>query len=230
MRILAGRYKGRRLRMPAGIRPTQGKVRKALLDALGARVRGARCLDLFAGSGAVGLEMLSWGAAQVTVVERDPRCLRLIEQNVATIGAAAGDVRLIRGDALRVIPRLAATGRQFEVIFLDPPYSQGLVQSCLQILDEHVIVPLDFRLVAQAFWKEEFPNDFRHFQQEKVVRYGDTALAWYGPAVTAKSDPFDIRPMTFDREHPQMRVILFSQKSKVKGRRSQCEALKPSGT
>jgi 16S rRNA (guanine966-N2)-methyltransferase len=166
--------------MPRGIRPTQGKVRKAALDTLGVGVEGARCLDLFAGSGAVGLEMLSWGAARVSLVEREPSCVRAIEQSLLRLGPdAAARVRVIREDALRAVPCLAEAGEQFDVVFLDPPYSQGLIESCLQILDEHVIVPPDFRLVAQGLWKEGFPNDFRHFQQEKVVRYGDTALAWY---------------------------------------------------
>ncbi len=213
MRILAGQYKGRLIRMPRGIRPTQGKVRKAILDTLGASIGGARCLDLFAGSGAVGFEMLSWGADQITLVERDPRCASAIRENAKRLeggepmapslvwsaaesrdapraldrgshglARVAPQVRIMTGDALKAIPQLERAGERFEVIFLDPPYYQGLIDRCLQMLERHAIVSANFHLIAQGFWKEEFPNDFRRFQQEKVVRYGDTALAWYRPA------------------------------------------------
>ncbi len=199
MRILAGQYKGRLLTMPRGIRPTQGKVRKAILDTLGERIVGARCLDLYAGSGAVGFEMLSWGAAHVTFVESHSAVLRVLEENVRRLeggspsslrsaGCGSGGqgrflpVRIARGEAAEEIPRLEAAGEWFDVIFIDPPYSQGLIADCLQTLDHHVILAADFHLIVQGFWKDRFPEDFRRFRQQKLVRYGDTAVAWYGPA------------------------------------------------
>ncbi len=235
MRILAGQYKGRLLTMPRGIRPTQGKVRKAILDTLGERIVEARCLDLYAGSGAVGFEMLSWGAAHVTFVEQHPISIRTILENAQGLAShlpkvyqrfgferrssecetgvekqpgahglfstrrpsassleqethrlhASGvpglPVQIIRDDVLRAIPRLAATGERFDVIFFDPPYSQGLIADCLQTLDHHVIVAANFHLIVQGFWRDQFPEDFRCFQQQKLVRYGDTTVAWYGP-------------------------------------------------
>lgn len=123
-RIIAGRYGGRRIGAPpgTGTRPTSDRVREALFSILGARVAGARVLDLFAGSGALGLEALSRGAATVTFVERAPAALRALQANVAAVGA---DAEVVRADALRWLRAASAGARQYDLVFLDPPYGQA---------------------------------------------------------------------------------------------------------
>ena len=120
MRVIAGRYKGRRLKAPTweGLRPTSDKLRETLFNILAPRIEGARFLDGYAGTGAVGIEALSRGAAQVTFVERDRRATRLIDENVRTCDEAA-DYTIETGDVTMLLRQNAAA---FDVVWLDPPY------------------------------------------------------------------------------------------------------------
>ena len=130
MRVIAGRYKGRRLKAPTweGLRPTSDKLRETLFNILAPRIEGVRVLDGFAGTGAVGIEALSRGAGHVTFVERDPRGLALIEANLAACGIAA-DYNVRRGD---VLASLRNSGGAFDVILLDPPYDLHPVSPTLE--------------------------------------------------------------------------------------------------
>ena len=120
MRVIAGRFKGRRLKPPTweGLRPTSDKLRETLFNILAARIEGARVVDGFAGTGAVGVEALSRGAAHVTFVDNDRRAAALTAANVSACGAAA-DVTIETGDVATVLRRHTAA---FDVIWLDPPY------------------------------------------------------------------------------------------------------------
>jgi len=126
LRLTGGQGRGRRVAAAAlrGLRPTSARVREALFDILGARVDGAAFLDLFAGTGAVGLEALSRGAGRVVFVEADGRAARLIAGNVRAAGLP-GAVTLIEHEATRALERLAAAGDAFSIVFLDPPYAAG---------------------------------------------------------------------------------------------------------
>ena len=130
MRVIAGRYKGRRLRAPTweGLRPTSDKLRETLFNILAPRIEGARILDGFAGTGAVGIEALSRGAGHVTFVETDPRALALIEANLADCGIVA-DYNIRRGD---VLAALRNPGAAFDLILLDPPYDLHPVSPTLE--------------------------------------------------------------------------------------------------
>ena len=121
MRVIAGRWGGRRLQAPPGdaTRPTSDRVREALFSILGDRVDGARVLDLFAGSGALGIEALSRGAAHATFVDSAPAAIRSLRANLEALGADA-DVR--RADARRFLGSASAAGRYYDLVFLDPPY------------------------------------------------------------------------------------------------------------
>ena len=123
VRILAGRWRGKRLEVPRSARPTSGRAREALFDILQGSVVEGRVLDLYAGSGAIGLEALSRGAAQAVFVETDRKAL---EVNLARCAPAAGSVQVIVADARRAIDRLAREKRFFDLVFADPPYSRGV--------------------------------------------------------------------------------------------------------
>jgi len=120
MRVIAGRWKGRRLKAPTweGLRPTSDKLRETLFNILAPRLEGARVVDGFAGTGAVGIEALSRGAAHVTFVENDRRAAALTAANVSACGAAA-DYTIETGDVATVLRQQATA---FDVIWLDPPY------------------------------------------------------------------------------------------------------------
>jgi 16S rRNA (guanine966-N2)-methyltransferase len=124
VRVIAGEHGGRRLQAPAGAatRPTSDCVREALFSLLGARVEGARVLDLFAGSGALGIEALSRGAASADFVDAAAPAIRAVEANLAALGIAAA-VR--RGDAVRALRAASRASRQYDLVFLDPPYRRA---------------------------------------------------------------------------------------------------------
>jgi 16S rRNA (guanine966-N2)-methyltransferase len=121
MRIVAGAWGGRRLQAPPGdaTRPTSDRVREALFSVLAGRIEGARVLDLFAGSGALGLEALSRGAAEATFVDAAPAAVRAVRSNLEALGASA-EVR--RQDARRFLGSARSQARDYDLVFLDPPY------------------------------------------------------------------------------------------------------------
>ncbi|HXT20718.1 MAG TPA: 16S rRNA (guanine(966)-N(2))-methyltransferase RsmD [Thermoanaerobaculia bacterium] len=121
LRLTGGELRGRRLRVPAGVRPTEGRLREALFSIWQSELPGARFLDLFAGAGGVGLEAVGRGAARVVLVEGDPRTLRTLKENVAAVGAESA-TRLYR---LRLPAGLAVLREReapFDLAFVDPPY------------------------------------------------------------------------------------------------------------
>jgi len=124
MRIISGEFGGRRLVAPKGdiARPTQDRVREAWFSILGEAVDGARVLDLFAGSGALGLESLSRGAASATFVEKARRSLEALEENVTTLGVTE-QVKVVKGDAMKFAEGIAPG--EFDLVFADPPYDLG---------------------------------------------------------------------------------------------------------
>ncbi len=176
MRVIAGRYGGRRLQAPAGTatRPTSDRVREALFSILGARVADARVLDLFAGSGALGLESLSRGAAAVTFVESAPAALRTLRANVAALGA---DAEIVRADALRWLRAASAGARQYDLVFLDPPYRQAeALGAGLSDLLPAVLGP-DALVVAESDRRTPLKLTIPTTDER---RYGDTLIRFHG--------------------------------------------------
>jgi len=133
LRIIGGNWRSRRLRFPAapGLRPTPDRVRETLFNWLRQDLEGLSCLDLYAGSGALGLEAASRGAVRVVQVEQDPEVCAAIERNCALLGA--NQVEVVQMDVSRF---LAGTGTPFDLVFLDPPFHQGLIAPCGQLLEE----------------------------------------------------------------------------------------------
>ena len=176
MRIISGKYKGRGLKMPKGIRPTQNKVRKAVFDILG-DIQGESFLELFAGSGAVGIEALSQGAKQVVFVENDTHCLRILEDNLSRILPA--NYYLLSMDYSRAIKELTGKKFKFDVIFLDPPYYNELARKTLQMLCACDILSPCGYIVAQHFKKDNLPDAVGDLILFKQNCYGDTVLTFY---------------------------------------------------
>jgi len=175
MRIISGRFKGKAIKQPAGIRPTQDKVRKALFDILG-DIKGLSFLDLYAGSGAVGLEALSQGTSKVIFVEKDRDCVAKIKQNISAIGLHC---RIIGMDALEAIQQLHKTDEKFNIIFLDPPYYRGLVKKTLKTLTRYDIVAPSGLIICQYFKKDILPEIIADLSLIKQAKYGDTFLSFY---------------------------------------------------
>lgn len=177
MRILTGKYKGRTIKLPKGIRPTQNKVRKALFDILGG-LEGLSFLELYAGSGAVGLEALSQGAREAVFVERDIRCLEVIKDNIKCVGLAG--VRVCGMDALEAIGKLSRQGEKFEIIFLDPPYYRGTgAKKTLQTLSQYDILSPNGFIIVQHLKKDDLPAELGVLHLFRQAKYGDTVLSFY---------------------------------------------------
>jgi 16S rRNA (guanine(966)-N(2))-methyltransferase RsmD len=150
MRVVAGAAKGHPLKVPKGnaVRPTTDRVREALFSILGSGVEGARVLDLFAGSGALGIEALSRGATHATFVEMSPPAVAVIHANLATTRLApAADVRTQAVD--RALAALASAGLRFDLVFLDPPYDRGQLGPTLRALDASGILAPRSTVVAE---------------------------------------------------------------------------------
>ncbi|GIX07254.1 MAG: methyltransferase [Candidatus Poribacteria bacterium] len=136
MRIVAGRYGGRRLRRPKGsaVRPTSDRVRESVFAILRHRIHKARVLDLYAGTGSLGLEALSRGAAFVCFVEKNPAQAQQLRENLQALGVPRESAWVVCGDAIRQIEQFAQQGTVFDLIFLDPPYQSTLAHETLQTL------------------------------------------------------------------------------------------------
>jgi 16S rRNA (guanine966-N2)-methyltransferase len=144
LRIIGGRWRGRNLRFPPveGLRPTPDRVRETLFNWLQGRMDGARCLDLFAGSGALGLEAASRGATEVVMVDRARRVVAALRDHIALLApegersscAPSSVLRSIQAD---VLDFLRGAGRPFDLVFLDPPYRQGALAKCCPLLEHN---------------------------------------------------------------------------------------------
>jgi 16S rRNA (guanine966-N2)-methyltransferase len=173
MRIIAGRFKGRRLETPTwdGLRPTSDKLRETLFNILAARMDGARVLDLFSGTGAVGLEALSRGAAHVLAIDADRRALALAQRNATTCGATA-DYTIRSGDVLVELVRLAPPA-VFDLIFLDPPYAYTRVGEVLVAAAPHL--RFDGLVVLERATRVA-PDIPETFERVRDVRSGESSL------------------------------------------------------
>ena len=157
VRVIGGKYRSRRLRVPQrpGLRPTPDRVRQTLFNWLGQDLSGLACLDLFAGSGALGFEAASRGAARVVMVEKDRAAATELESNRAALDAS--QVSIVNGDAVVFLGRESG---QFDVVFLDPPFRQNAVPAILEKLpprlgpDARVYVESDAPVEVAAPWKE----------------------------------------------------------------------------
>ncbi len=176
MRIIAGELKGRTLDAPdwPGLRPTSDKLRGTLFNILAPRIRGARLLDGYAGSGAVGIEAISRGATHVAFVEQDPRALRLIAANLARCGVT--DRYAIIPVGFAGIDRRVAGG-DFDLVFLDPPY--GAAELAAALAAAGPIVGPDVLLVIEHARRDASPSEAGGLVRSRVVESGDSALSFY---------------------------------------------------
>jgi 16S rRNA (guanine966-N2)-methyltransferase len=171
LRIIGGRHRGRRLRFPTGvdIRPTPDRVRETLFNWLQPRIAGARVLDLFAGSGALGLEALSRGAGAVTFVERERRAASAIETIAQEWQEGAATV--VRADALDWIAR--AGEPPFDIVFLDPPYDSPLLAEAAVALTRHGRLTADARIYVERRAREALPALPEGWKEQRAGRAGE---------------------------------------------------------
>ena len=159
-------------------RPTSDLLRQALFNVLGARIHGARMLDLFAGTGAVGLDALSRGAARVTFVELDRKALASLRANLAALNLLS-QARVLQGDVLPALIRLQAARDTFDCIFADPPYTGDLAGRCIEILADGALLSDNGALVVQGSHKTVLPDRVGVLGRTWGRRYGESRLTLY---------------------------------------------------
>lgn len=188
MRVIAGSHRGRRLSGPQGttLRPTSDKVREALFSILGSRIPGGRFLDLYAGTGAVGIEALSRGATVVTFVESDPKALHVIRKNLTACGLLErAELRL--GLTKTFLARPQWWNGPYDVLFADPPYAAK--EAIDLVLDSWGIGLLaeDAVMVIEQDARATLPIATDRATLTRRYDYGDSALFLYGPATQNRS-------------------------------------------
>lgn len=188
MRISGGVAKGRRVAVRKAfsrdtgsdeLRPTSAKVREALFDILRNDLQDSLFLDLYAGTGAVGLEALSRGARKVVFVESGALRVRIIEQLLSEFNFA-GRGRTVRSQACDFLKKSASREERYDIIFLDPPYSSGELMLVLPLIGKGGLLKENGKLVVEHFYKLSLPDRIERLVKIKNYRYGDTELSLYG--------------------------------------------------
>lgn len=190
MRIIGGRFRGRRLAGFPGnrVRPTSDRVREAVFNVLASAgaVEGARVLDLFAGTGAMAIEALSRGAAGAVLVDNDPASVKIIMKNLGACGIE-DEVRVMTSDVVRAVRNLGRKGEAFDLVFIDPPYEEGLETAAIEALEAERLVSPGGVVVVETSVRSaegvrEAEIDGLGLADER--KYGDTAVLFY----TAETD------------------------------------------
>ncbi len=175
VRLLGGRWRGRRLETPAGIRPTQARVREALFSHWGDRTPGCRLLELYAGSGAVSLEALSRGANAALAVDRDRTAVKCMEKNRDRLGA--GDLAVVRAALPGCLARATAGEAPFDLAFIDPPYGASGLETLLAAVA--ALIADGGEVVLEHASRRRPPPVAARLSLKGTRRYGDSALAFY---------------------------------------------------
>ncbi len=175
MRIIGGIAKSRRVRMDQRleIRPISDRVKQSLFDILMYDIGGARFLDLFAGSGAVGIEALSRGAKESIFVDANGKCANLIKKNLNELGLRNSIVLL--SDSFKAVESFRQQREKFDLIFIDPPYEKDLIKKSLKVLEDNDILTEKGYIIIKRHKKEAIETVLKIFDER---RYGDTILTF----------------------------------------------------
>jgi 16S rRNA (guanine966-N2)-methyltransferase len=180
MRVISGKCKGRRLQAVPGTstRPTTDKVKEAIFNMIGPYFSGGIGLDLFGGSGSLGIEALSRGLDRVIFVDHDVKAVQTIKKNVAACQLLE-QAEIYRNDAERALRAIVKRGLRFHLIFLDPPYKEQKLQSILSFIDEHELLEKDGAVVAEHSAEMNLAEQVGRLAKWKHEVYGITAVSIY---------------------------------------------------
>ena len=178
MRISSGKFKGRNIIISPDIRPVSSKVKKACFDILGDEISGRKVLDLFAGSGSLGIEALSRGASGVVFIELNGKCTETIAKNTSIL-CPEYDFCVYQKDVFASIKDFRAKKEHFGVIFLDPPYYKGMFIKALQLLEGYDILSHSGYVIGFCYEKDHFLEGAKKFSLILNKKYGQTRLLIY---------------------------------------------------
>ncbi len=179
MRIIGGEFKGRKLLSVRGMRtrPTSDRIREAIFNILSSKVRGAVVLDLYAGTGALGLEALSRGAHNAIFIETDKNSLNAIRRNLEAIGIE-DQATIIRWDILKNLDCLSMFAGRVNLVFMDPPYERGLIEATLSHLHACGCLVADARVVVEHSAREAISTEALPFLLDDQRTYGKTLVSF----------------------------------------------------
>lgn len=181
MRVIAGHYRGRNLRSPPSmqVRPTSDRLRETLFNVLAPRIEGSRFLDLCAGSGAVGIEALSRGAAHVTFVDRSRKMCGLVESNLDLCGVPEDETEVVMSEAAEFLRRAVARGEnKWDIVFFDPPYANDYIPA-LAAFGTGTILEDEGLLIVEHHHKNELKDAIGEIRRWRILKQGDSALSFY---------------------------------------------------
>jgi len=181
VRIIAGKYRSRIIKMPktTAIRPTKDRIRESLFGILGESVKGKIVLDLFAGSGAFGMEALSRGAKLAIFVEGHARCISAIKENLTALEIETEAYRVLRADVFRAMAALENKKEKFDLVLLDPPYNKDLAKKCLLVINRHDILYPHCIIVAEHHKDDTLPGEVNNIINYRRVCYGEVCLSFF---------------------------------------------------
>ncbi|MFH1995708.1 MAG: 16S rRNA (guanine(966)-N(2))-methyltransferase RsmD [Candidatus Omnitrophota bacterium] len=182
MRIVGGEFKSRRIAFPkaCSVRPTKDRVREAVFNIIAGKVQGAAVLDLYAGSGAFGIEAISRGARKAVFVDDDMRCVRVIRDNIKTLGIPRDVAVVFRMEAKRALKKLAEQLEAFDIIFMDPPYGRELAKQSLILASNYgMLSPGSFAVIEHHRDDEAAAPDIA-LKLRARKRYGDSVISIFG--------------------------------------------------
>lgn len=190
MRVIAGTFRSRTLQAPAGLatRPSSDRLRETLFNVLAPRIEGTRFLDLYAGSGAVGIEALSRGAEEVCFVERAAPALKVLRANLERLGITES-FRVVPGSVAGYL-RSGGTDQQFDLVFLDPPYdAEEQYAAVLNALggSAAALLARDALVIAEHRRNDKLENEYGALGRTRLLQQGDAALSFYAKTKTAVS-------------------------------------------
>jgi len=179
MKVLRGMLKNRPILVPGGTRPVSMRVKKSLFDLISSEIKGKRVLDLFAGSGGLGVEALSCGAEMATFIEIRKSAVEVINKNLSSLHLTMKG-RVYWKDVFKSIKDFWKKGVKFDFIFLDPPYYKGMTRKVLKMLDEYDILTFLGYVVCLGYYKDEEGEEiYRNFSLIRKKRYGQTVVLIY---------------------------------------------------
>ena len=178
MRITGGTFRGRKLFPPKdfALRPTSDKVKEALFSILASEIQESRFLDCFAGTGAVGFEAISRRAASVTFIEEDRKAMAIVERNAKNLGV---EVERFYGDFFHIADRLSRNHRQFDLIFIDPPYAGEIQVPAVLKIDSSDLLATKGKVIVEHDKRELTPDTIGRFCMTDRRKYGETYLSFY---------------------------------------------------
>lgn len=189
VRVIAGEARGRALKAVPGesTRPTTDKVKEAIFSMIGPYFDGGTALDLFAGTGGLGIEAWSRGTEKVIFIDREKASIEVIRQNVQAAGADKAS-EIYRNDAERALKALAKRELALTLVFLDPPYRMTTMDKVMEGLAENGMLAPDAKIVVEHDASHKYPDEINDFEKMKYATYGDTAVTIYRYCRDSRND------------------------------------------